>query len=347
MSNRLAVTVASLSGIGLMVWLALEMADRPHDPSGDDRAPSAVDSAAPDTGGEGSALPCDVPLVWRLGDVDAEFGLTTDEVREAIEEAAHLWEEGVGRALFERHPEDGFPIRLVYDERQERTQERQRLVTRFEREDRELRERFEDLGARGDRLDDRVADHEGAVRDLEEKLRDFEEEVETWNERGGAPPDVQEELEGRREELVEIQDSLLHQESELEGSRQDLEAERERLDRRLDELSREAGELEEAFPTERVRSGRYAETVATEDGEAVSADREILIHRFDDGRDLVRVAAHELGHALGLGHAREDGALMGPTYDREDVAAGGPVVSAVDVELFRETCPELAGPGEL
>lgn len=54
-----------------------------------------------------------------------------DEARAALEKAATLWNEAVGRGLSSNETDGDLPVRFVYDERQARTQERSRLVQDF------------------------------------------------------------------------------------------------------------------------------------------------------------------------------------------------------------------------
>ena len=59
--------------------------------------------------GEPSAIPCNVPLRWRIeGDDPGAHAL-----HDAVRAAARLWEEGVERSLFQAHPTEGFPVRLL------------------------------------------------------------------------------------------------------------------------------------------------------------------------------------------------------------------------------------------
>ena len=49
-------------------------------------------------------------------------------------------------------------------------------------------------------------------------------------------------------------------------------------------------------------------------GEAHFDDEEEWVDREYEGIDLMTVTAHELGHALGLGHSEVPDALMAPYY---------------------------------
>jgi hypothetical protein len=92
--------------------------------------PSPLDLGFRELGQRGGA--CDTPIPWRIGTVDPRFGLEEWQLRNAVAEAASLWESAAGRRLFVEKPHGGMPIDLVYDERQlrlvERMQEEERLM---------------------------------------------------------------------------------------------------------------------------------------------------------------------------------------------------------------------------
>src|SRR5262249_29428807 len=71
--------------------------------------------------------PCGSLISYRLGAVDPRFGVTSDEVREALRQAESLWEGAIGRKLFTYDPAGPLVVSLVYDERQQATQRRAQL----------------------------------------------------------------------------------------------------------------------------------------------------------------------------------------------------------------------------
>jgi len=88
-------------------------------------------------------------------------------------------------------------------------------------------------------------------------------------------------------------------------------------------------------------------------------DRQVFLH-FDDSErwvdsdtedvDLLTVAAHEIGHALGLGHSNDPNALMFPSYSephrflgRDDVAG---IQSLYGVASESPSAPEVPKPNE-
>jgi hypothetical protein len=75
----------------------------------------------------------------------------------------------------------------------------------------------------------------------------------------------------------------------------------------------------------------------------VALQRAIDVYRFDSVDDLWLVVAHELGHALGLGHSASTGAVMSEEYRRVDRAVRD--IQPDDLELLAATCPALAFSG--
>ena len=91
------------------------------------------------------------------------------------------------------------------------------------------------------------------------------------------------------------------------------------------------------------QAGRYDEEISTRDGRVEEVRRRIRVFRYDSAEDLVFVLAHELGHALGLGHASQSGAVMSEVSTFDD-RAGPPGLHPRDVEMLDARCPGMRGP---
>src|SRR5271157_839623 len=63
--------------------------------------------------------PCQEPLTYRIGTVDARFGLSRPDFAGAAGKAASIWGKPYARALFREEPNGKIEVNLVYDYRQE------------------------------------------------------------------------------------------------------------------------------------------------------------------------------------------------------------------------------------
>lgn len=311
--------------------------------TGDD--PDASDTAAA-AEYRGSAIPCQAPLGWRVGGIDPGFDATPSEVIGAAHRAASLWETvSGGQRLFRRDDSDGIPIHLAFDRRQadlrEQTRERQ-VLDSLGAGVRTMREELRSLDARlrtgRERFDRRL-------RDLNRRISRFNERAERLDRRG-ASESAARDLERTRTQLESEQRALRDRQEELERLARRVEERRQELQRRIQAYNRRAEEVSGTSGSAPVIAGTYDEEVTAEDGEPVAVDdRTITVYRFADREALARIIAHELGHALGLGHSADSTSVMAATAV-DDGGRGGPLtVGPADVEMLRDRCPELVGGG--
>jgi hypothetical protein len=290
----------------------------------------------------GSQVPCQAPLAWRVARVDPEFALGVGEARVVVSQAAAMWESAVGRRLFVNDRENGFPIRLVYDQRQSRAQDRIGRQQELDRAYAELAATREVFLERAERHEAAATRYNQSVRDLERRVAEHNATVRRWNEQGGAPDEVATELERAGLALDAARRELEAQALDLEERQRDLQAQEASLAEDEAEHMRAVEAHQREFPQASEQAGAYREAVRMEGSRVTAVGREIRVYRFADEEDLRLVVAHELGHALGLGHGGAGDAVMSEEHVEGGGARSVSRVHAADVEQLRARCPGLA-----
>lgn len=269
--------------------------------------------------------PCSKPIAYRLGPIDARFGMSSDEVLTALRQAGALWERALGRTLFRYDAGAALSVHLVYDDRQHSTQGGNRLR-------RSVQESQVSLEAVGKSYADWRATYERRARnyelthaDYQQRAAAFNARVRDLNARGGVSPEDKASLEAERTRL----DSMRR---ELETDRMSVES----LGASVRSLAEKGNALVAAY-------NRNVTTFNTLYGaprifhKGEFDGREITVFEFHDMRDFTMVLAHELGHALGIGHVDDATAIMHAVGGEQAVEPLA--LTAADLAALRTACP--------
>jgi hypothetical protein len=267
---------------------------------------------------------CSKPIEYSIGTIDPKFGISKDAFIENAARAEKIWEEETKKELFAYNPEAEFKINLIFDERQQATNEAIELENKLEKLDLTHDSTIEEYNSLKIKYSKRLAEYESKVAKYEKRLREYEKDVKYWNAHGGISEEEYQKLEKERKELKDIYE--------------DLEKEREAINALASKANQAAKEENEIID----RYNANLETYKSKFGETREFEKGVFdgtginIYEFREKADLEMTLIHEFGHALGIGHLSNPDSIM--YYIMGEQNLENPALTEEDASALKSTC---------
>lgn len=281
----------------------------------------------------GKDVPCAEPIPYKIGTFNTEFGISKEYFLKAIAEAEAVWEKPIDLDLFVYAPEDDdsdvLAINLEYDYRQQVTEKLKTLNTNVKANKDSYDELQLEFAALKENYEVKKREFDRKVESFNQKREALEKEIQYWNSQGGAPEKEFNRLE--KERLA------------LDAEARDLEKAGQNLNALASEVNSLVATLNELATSLNLSVEKYNKTIGVERGETFEEGiyqsdgrtREIDVFEFSSREKLVRLLAHEFGHALDIAHLSDPRAIM---YSLN--LGSGTALGEADLTALRTVCAE-------
>lgn len=245
---------------------------------------------------------CKLPLTYQIAEIDPRFGISEDEVKIALEESSSKWSQVINRSVAEYSDTGDIRVDLVYDNRQKLFDDEISFKEKIRTKEREIRS----LESIHDRLNRKFTKEETNFKEQEKEFRteldSFNDWVKERNENGGFLESEVSQYNNRKDEIELSRKRLQDRSNELNTLSNRLNEKVDELNTLIDEKNRLVDLYNDKFSGEKnFIQGQYKRN---------GNDETIVVYQFKDRRELRLVLAHEIGHALGIGHVSNNEAVM-------------------------------------
>lgn len=250
--------------------------------------------------------PLDTRLRYQIAEVDPRFGMSKQQVIQLSQEAIQIWHSGTQKQLFVYDEQAQLKIKLIYDVRQDN-------YNAFKQTQQELDHEQNSNQRISNNLDASKSSLEQMQQSLRQEQIQLRAEADYLNQQRMSWSRIENE-QGENRQRIEAQYHVLKEKSQL-------------LQRNIDYYNQMNAQYNQQVSQHNSNIDRYNWNILQakqrfpprEFHKGVFMGDQIQIYQFDAQDDLRLTLAHELGHALGLGHHADPEALMYPVLGEQDL----------------------------
>lgn len=273
-----------------------------------------------------AGTPCASPMTYSIGAVDPRFGISRAVVAADLKEAEAVWEKPSGKDLFAYVETGGeVTVSLVYDSRQASTDKLKAAGIQVDKS----QASYDALKARYDALLAQVkseqATYDDKVASYKRDEAAYNAEVAQANARGGARPTEYDRIQADKAALEQEFAAVQSFENAMNADIDTVNA----LATTLNQLIVQLNLNVEQYNQTGAAAGEFEEGLYQYSGGV----RTIDIYEYSNHTQLVRVLAHEMGHALGLEHVADPRAIMYKINQGTSLQA-----TAADINELKAAC---------
>ena len=132
--------------------------------------------------------PFDTRLRYRIAEVDPRFGLSKEQVIQLSQQATDIWKLGTGKDYFIYDPNAKLTIHLIYDERQDESNQRRQQLGNIEQNQQIWSNKNQKLKQLKDEIDRANSQLDTKKVQLDAQLQQYNQQIAILNQNGGVHP---------------------------------------------------------------------------------------------------------------------------------------------------------------
>lgn len=253
---------------------------------------------------------CTEPITFHVGSIDERYSITKDEVAGLMEDVAQIWSDAADTTVIEYDDSGEISVNLVYAEEQQLSDRERQHRDRLEHEEFSITVLENEYTRLNREYETEVRQYDEDSRELQETIDQLNEWVRQKNEQGGFNEHDLKQFERRKAEIERVKLDLAQRERMLKRKAAELNDKITFLNQKVEAKNRLVDEYNRQFTgVRKFTQGAY---------EWTNDSRTINIYHFLDTDELRLVIAHEMGHALGIGHVSNPESVMHELMDSQN-----------------------------
>lgn len=274
-------------------------------------------------------LKCRQPITYAVGTVDPRFNLSKSDLKADLKAAELVWEKPLGLNLFQESATGTVKVNLIYDSRQLISEQVQKGKMELLDKQKVFDQHKATYDARVADLKARVADYKARGEEFDRRNKEYARDVDLSNGKGGAPAFEYQRLVKEQKWLKNEAIALNELGPALSDEAREINGVAALLNKMVANFRLTAKKINALSQS---RGVEFNEGIYRQNGKVTEID----IYQFENKNQLVRVLAHELGHALGLSHIPDEGAIMYETNLGTNLEA-----TTADLEAVNKACGKI------